>query len=172
MRPSIPLPWIFHYVSLFPSNYESLKHYGPCLAQTAHIRDSMALWIKEIYFFLLIVWNKIRVRRLKLLITVTFQEVKYLSLNKYWRHTWLEKEKSETHPPISQWDKSKQLGAIHSHLDYVYFYVLGGEEMLQKADSYFSTTTIRVLGGFIKQNDNDLVNLIMDQLYTFDPPVF
>jgi len=44
--------------------------------------------------------------------------------------------------------------------------------MLQKADSYFSTTTIRVLGGFIKQNDNDLVNLIMDQLYTFDPPVF
>lgn len=61
---------------------------------------------------------------------------------------------------------------MHAHLKYVYFYVLKGEEMLQKADSYFSTIPIRVLGSSTEQNDNTLFNFTVDQLYTFGPPGF
>lgn len=72
---------------------------------------------------------------------------------------YLIRERNPNTSPDSQWDKSKHLGAMHSHLNYVYFYILKGEELLQKADSHFSTIAIRALDGSTEQNDNNLLNL-------------
>lgn len=95
---------------------------------------------------------------------------KYLSLNKLLQPYLIRKREIQNTSPISQYDKSKQIpGAIHSHLNCVYFYALKGEEM-RRQTHILSTTTISVLG-FTEWNDNNLISFMLLSL-SYSKPFF